>query len=77
MDARAVGVFARRSLLASIVSCCSGAEIITVEEMESNENVWADWLEQENEYAVGDRKAMEAGGGKYLNFIKIVMRKKN
>ena len=25
---------------------------------------------QENEYAVGDRKAMEAGGGKYLNFIK-------
>ena len=61
----------------SIVSRCSGAEIITVEEMESNENVWADWLEQENEYAVGDRKAMEAGGGKYLNFIKIVMRKKN
>ena len=54
--------------------------------MESNENVWADWLEQENEYAVGDRKAMEASGGKYLNFIsggkylnfiKIVMRKKN
>ena len=60
----------------SIVSRCSGAEIITVEEMESNENVWADWLEQENEYAVGDRKAMEAGGGKYLNFIKIVLRKK-
>ena len=45
--------------------------------MESNENVWADWLEQENEDAVGDRKNMEAGGGKYLNFIKIVMRKKN
>ena len=61
----------------SIVSRCSGAEIITVEEMESNENVWADWLEQENEYAIGDRKAMEAGGGKYLDFIKIVLRKKN
>ena len=61
----------------NIVSRCSGAEIITVEEMESNENVWADWLEQENEYAVGDRKAMKAGGGKYLNFIKIVLRKKN
>ena len=29
-----------------------------------------------NEYAVGDRKAMEAGGGAYLNFIKIVLRKK-
>lgn len=52
------------------------AEVIEVSEMESNENVWADWLRQENEYAVGDRKAMEAGGGKYLNFIKIVLRKK-
>ena len=29
-----------------------------------------------NEYAIGDRKSMEAGGGKYLNFIKIVLRKK-
>ena len=38
--------------------------------------VWADWLKQENEYAVSDRKSMEAGGGKYLNFIAIVLRKK-
>ena len=53
----------------------SGAEVIDVSEMESNDEVWADWLKQENEYAVGDRKAMEAGGGKYLNFIKIVLRK--
>ena len=52
------------------------AEVIEVSEMESNEEVWADWLQQENEYAIGDRKAMEAGGGKYLNFIKIVLRKK-
>lgn len=60
-----------------MVNKCKGAEIITVEEMESNEEVWADWLKQNNEYAVGDRKAMEAGGGKYLNFIKIVLRKNN
>ena len=59
-----------------IVSKCKGAEIIEISEMETNENAWADWLLQENEYAVGDRKAMNAGGGKYLNFIKIVMRKK-
>ena len=52
------------------------AEVIEVSELESNEEVWADWLQQENEYAIGDRKAMEAGGGKYLNFIKIVLRKK-
>lgn len=52
------------------------AEIVEIGEMESNEEVWADWLKQENEYAVGDRKAMEAGGGRYLNFIKIVLRKR-
>lgn len=55
---------------------CKGAEVISVSEMESNSEVWDDWLKQDNEYAVGDRKAMEAGGGKYLNFIKIVLRKK-
>ena len=58
------------------VGCAAGADVICVTEMESNENVWADWLKQENEYAVGDRRAIEAGGGKYLNFIKIVLRKK-
>ena len=30
----------------------------------------------DNEYAVGDRKAMNAGGGKYLNFVAIVLKKK-
>ena len=59
----------------NIVSRCKGAEVLTVEQMRSNEEVWADWLGQDNEYAVGDRKSMEAGGGKYLNFIKIVLRK--
>ena len=60
----------------AMVRQCRGAEVIAVEEMESNEEVWADWLKQENEYAVGDRKAMEAGGGKYLNFIQIVLQKR-
>ncbi len=59
-----------------MVSQSQDAEIIEVSQMESNEEVWADWLRQENTYAVGDRKAMETGGGKYLNFIKIVLRKK-
>lgn len=59
-----------------MVSKCAGAEVISVNEMESNDEVWTDWLKQDNEYAVGDRKSMEAGGGKYLNFISIVLRKK-
>ena len=59
-----------------IVRGCKGADIISVEEMKSNEEVWSDWLKQDNEYARGDRKSMEAGGGKYLNFVKILLRKK-
>ena len=59
-----------------IVSQSKNAEIISVKEMESNDEVWADWLRQDNEYAVGDRKSMEAGGGKYLNFISIILKKK-
>lgn len=59
-----------------IVSQCRGAEVLSMREMESNDEVWADWLAQDNEHAVGDRKSMEAGGGKYLNFIAIVLRKK-
>ena len=60
----------------AMVGQCRSAEVISVQEMESNEEVWSDWLAQENEYAVGDRKAMEAGGGRYLSFIEIVLRKK-
>lgn len=60
----------------ALVEVSEGAEVVSVDEMESNENVWADWLAQDNEYAVGDRRTMEAGGGKYLNFIAIVLRKK-
>lgn len=59
-----------------MVGKCKGADVISVSEMESNEEVWADWLRQDNEYAIGDRKSIEAGGGKYLNFIAIVLKKK-
>ena len=60
----------------NIIRQCNDADVISIQEMESNEECWDDWLMQDNEYAVGDRKAMEAGGGKYLNFIAIVLRKK-
>lgn len=60
----------------NIISFCNNAELVSIYEMESNSQVWADWLKQENEYAINDRKAMEAGGGKYLNFIAIILRKK-
>ncbi len=60
----------------SIIEKSQGAEIISIHEMISHEEVWNDWLACDNEYAHGDRKAMEAGGGQYLNFIAIILRKK-
>lgn len=60
----------------NITKASKEAEIISIHEMESNEEVWQDWLECDNEYAVGDRKTMEAGGGKYLNFIAIILKRK-
>lgn len=59
-----------------MVGRAQGAETISVGEMESNDEVWADWLKCDNEYAVNDRKSMEAGADKYMNFIAIVLRKK-
>ncbi|MDO5581293.1 MAG: methyltransferase domain-containing protein [Planctomycetia bacterium] len=53
----------------------SSAKILSISEMVSNEEVWNDWLACNNEYAIGDRRAMEAGGGRYLSFIRIVLQK--
>ena len=61
----------------SIFGKSRGAELLSLCEMESNEEVWNDWLVCENEYAVNDRKSMQAGGGKYLNFIAAVLRKRS
>ena len=60
----------------SIVSKSKYSEIVSIYEMESNEECWNDWIQCDNEYAVNDRKAIEAGACKYLNFIAIVLRKK-
>lgn len=58
-----------------MVSACKGAKLLDIRVMESNEEVWNDWLECENEYSVNDRKSMNAGAGKYLNFISFVLQK--
>lgn len=59
-----------------ILSASRGVDILCLQQMESFEEVWQDWLEQDNPYAIGDRKFIEVGGGKYLNFIKIILRKR-
>lgn len=59
-----------------IVSQTEGVEILSIHEMESNEEVWKDWLACDNEYARGDRRAMEHGGLDYMNFVALVLRRK-
>ena len=59
-----------------IVSAARGIDLLAVRQMESMDQVWQDWLRQDNPYSRQDRKAMEAGAGRYLNFIKIIIRKR-
>ena len=58
-----------------VISATDGVEILAIDEMESNENCWEDWLATDNEYAVMDRAPMNAGAGKYMNFVAIALKK--
>lgn len=60
-----------------IVNNSRDAEVISLYEMQGKgDELWGDWVKQDNEIAVHDRKAIDAGGVKYLNFIAFVLRKK-
>lgn len=62
---------------ASLLGQCKGTDLLSVSEMDAGNDVWADWLAQDNEYARNDRKAMQAGAGRYLNFLRLVLRKQS
>ncbi|NLI54829.1 MAG: methyltransferase domain-containing protein [Clostridiales bacterium] len=59
-----------------ILSATSGLEIVSVYEMEDLDECWQDWLNTENPYAINDRASMEAGSGKYMNFIAMALKRK-
>lgn len=52
-----------------------GVEIVDMCEMACTQEAWADWIACDNEYAAGDRAAVEAGALSYLNTIAITLRK--
>ncbi len=52
------------------------AEIISLQEMLGFDECWNDWLASDNEYAINDRKSMNAGAGKYMNLIAMILRRK-
>lgn len=58
-----------------IISQCIDVQIIDMFEMSSTEEAWADWLECENEYSIGDRAAIEAGALEYLNTVAIILKR--
>lgn len=60
----------------NIISKSKDSEIISIYEMKSNEECWNDWIKCDNEYSKNDKRAIEAGALKYLNFIAIILRKK-
>ena len=59
----------------NIISKSKNSEIISIHEMKSNEECWNDWTKCDNEYSKNDKKAIDAGACKYLNFIAIILRK--
>ncbi len=59
----------------NIILKSRNSEIVSIYEMESNEECWEDWINCDNEYSKSDRKSIEAGACKYLNFIAIVLKK--
>ena len=58
-----------------IFNHASDAELVDMHEMACTREAWADWIECDNDYARGDRAAVEAGALDYLNTIAVTLRK--
>lgn len=50
--------------------------IESIHEMQCHDECWQDWLSCGHEYAINDRRSMEAGAGKYMNLIAIIAKRK-
>ena len=59
-----------------MLSSSKDFNLLECKKMETDDEAWDDWLKEENEYAIGDRKSMESGAGDYLCFIMAVLEKK-
>lgn len=57
------------------LSQTDGVEIVSMCEMTCTRAAWADWIECDNEYAAGDRAAVEAGALDHLNTIAVRLRR--
>ena len=57
------------------LSQTAGVEIVDMHEMSCTAEAWHDWICCDNEYAQGDRKAVEAGALEYLDTIAVELRR--
>ena len=53
-----------------------GMDILDMREMACTREAWADWIACDNEYAAGDRAAVEAGALDFLNTIAVRLRRR-
>jgi len=59
-----------------ILSKSEQMDLLAVGELECYSECWDDWLQCNNEYAIGDRKAMEGGAGKHMDLVYMIAAKK-
>ena len=60
----------------AMIGKTQGVQIEDMHEMECTREAWADWIACENEYARGDRAAVNAGALDYLNTLAVTLLKK-
>ena len=59
----------------AMIGQTEGVEIVDMHEMSCTREAWADWIACDNEYARGDRAAVEAGALEFLNTIAVTLRR--
>ncbi len=52
-----------------------GVQIVNMYQMSCTNEAWADWIQCDNEYAQGDRAAVEAGALDHLNTIAVELKR--
>lgn len=60
----------------NLLSQSKTIQIQNIQEMSCFETSWEDWLNVDHEYAINDRKSMNAGAGKYMNLVSMLATKK-
>lgn len=58
------------------LAAAKDADVEAVFELEDFDECWNEWLATDNEYAVHDRLSMNAGAGKYMNFVAMALKRK-